>query len=96
MLMRSDAHERIHRPPQNQRQLDLGRPSRRRCAKRPNPQVHASIELIGGPNEIWEMLELVAQKNVKPWVEEIPMEDWGIVDMHDGKARYLYVLVNGQ
>lgn len=52
--------------------------------------------LIGSPGEIREMLELVAEKNVKPWIEEIPMKDAnrGLVDMGAGKARYRYVLVN--
>ncbi|BCR87847.1 NAD(P)-dependent alcohol dehydrogenase [Aspergillus chevalieri] len=54
--------------------------------------------LIGSPGEIREMLELVAEKNVKPWIEEIPMKDAnrGVVDMEAGKARYRYVLVNEQ
>lgn len=61
-------------------------------------RLKVEASLIGSPNEIREMLELVAQKNVKPWVEEIPMKEAnrGIVDMHDGKARYRYVLTNGQ
>ncbi|KAE8350710.1 chaperonin 10-like protein [Aspergillus coremiiformis] len=53
---------------------------------------------IGSPSEIREMLELAGEKGVKPWVEEVPMKDANkaIVDMHEGKARYRYVLVNEQ
>jgi len=52
--------------------------------------------LVGSPNEIREMFKLVAEKNIQPWIEEIPMKDANkaIVDMEDGKARYRYVLVN--
>lgn len=52
--------------------------------------------LVGSPNEIREMFQLVAEKNIQPWIEEIPMKDANkaIVDMEDGKARYRYVLVN--
>lgn len=52
--------------------------------------------MIGAPGEIREMLQLAAEKNVKPWVEERPMRDanQAIVDMDKGKARYRYVLVN--
>lgn len=52
--------------------------------------------LVGSPNEIREMFQLVAEKNIQPWIEEIPMKDANkaIVEMEDGKARYRYVLVN--
>lgn len=52
--------------------------------------------LIGSPAEIREMLQLAADKNVQPLVEERPMKDANqvIVDMEQGKARYRYVLVN--
>lgn len=52
--------------------------------------------LVGSPSEIREMFELVADKNVQPWVQEIPMKEAnkGIVDMEEGKARYRLVLVN--
>ncbi|KAJ5197973.1 uncharacterized protein N7498_007090 [Penicillium cinerascens] len=51
---------------------------------------------IGSPNEIREMFQLVADKGIQPWIEEIPMKDANkaIVDLEDGKARYRYVLVN--
>lgn len=52
--------------------------------------------LIGSPGDLREMLELAAQKQLKPWVEEVPMKDANkvIQDLEDGKARYRYVLVN--
>ncbi|KAL4971631.1 chaperonin 10-like protein [Aspergillus desertorum] len=52
--------------------------------------------LIGSPDTIREMLELAAEKGVKPWVEERPMKDanQAIKDMEAGDARYRYVLVN--
>ncbi|KAJ5970750.1 uncharacterized protein N7479_000668 [Penicillium vulpinum] len=53
---------------------------------------------VGSPDEIREMFELVAEKGIRPWVEEIPMKDANkaIVDMEDGKARYRFVLVNDE
>ncbi|KAG8823419.1 hypothetical protein FRC19_003960 [Serendipita sp. 401] len=72
----------------------------------PLPAVHA-FELImkgvtiggssiGSPNEIREMLQLAADRNVRPWIEERPMKEanTAVVDMKDGKARYRYVLFN--
>ncbi|KAF2647047.1 putative zinc-binding alcohol dehydrogenase [Lophiostoma macrostomum CBS 122681] len=52
--------------------------------------------MIGAPGEIREMLQLAADKHVKPWVIERPMENanQAIVDMEKGSARYRYVLVN--
>lgn len=52
--------------------------------------------LIGSPGELREMLQLAAEKGVKPWVETRPMSEanQAIVDMHQGKARYRYVLAN--
>ncbi|MCJ1440645.1 MAG: hypothetical protein MMC23_001131 [Stictis urceolatum] len=51
---------------------------------------------IGAPWEIEEMLQLAADKKVKPWIEERPMKDanQAIVDLKAGKPRYRYVLVN--
>lgn len=69
------------------------------------PAVHLILKgikltgsLVGSPSEIREMLDLVAAKGIKPWVQERPMKDanQAIVDMEDGKARYRYVLVNEQ
>ncbi|EMD92785.1 hypothetical protein COCC4DRAFT_61440 [Bipolaris maydis ATCC 48331] len=51
---------------------------------------------IGAPWEIKEMLELAAEKKIKPWVQKRPMSDANnaVVDMQAGKARYRYVLEN--
>lgn len=51
---------------------------------------------IGAPHEIEEMLELTAEKGVKPWIQKRPMKEanQAVVDMSEGKARYRYVLVN--
>jgi alcohol dehydrogenase (NADP+) len=58
----------------------------------------ASIKgsIIGPPSEIKEMLALVAEKNLKPWIQERSMKEANeaVVDMEAGKARYRYVLVN--
>ncbi|KAK6203753.1 hypothetical protein LQW54_008765 [Pestalotiopsis sp. IQ-011] len=52
--------------------------------------------LIGSPNDLREMLELVAKNNLKGLVQERSMKDanQAIVDLEAGKARYRYVLVN--
>jgi len=52
--------------------------------------------LIGAPIEIEEMLQLAADKKIKPWIEERPMKDanQAIIDFNEGKPRYRYVLVN--
>jgi alcohol dehydrogenase (NADP+) len=61
-------------------------------------RIKLESSLVGSPNEIREMFQLVAEKEIRPWIEEIPMKDANktIVDMEDGKARYRYVLVNDQ
>ncbi|KAK0706266.1 chaperonin 10-like protein [Lasiosphaeria miniovina] len=52
--------------------------------------------MIGSPNGIREMLQLAAEKNVKPWVTEVPMKDANkaILEMEAGVPRYRYTLVN--
>lgn len=51
---------------------------------------------IGSPKDIREMLELVAQKGIKPMIEKRSMKDanQAVVDMENNKARYRYCLVN--
>ena len=51
---------------------------------------------IGSPGQIQEMLQFAADKGIKPWVEERPMQKANetVVDLEAGKARYRYVLVN--
>lgn len=51
----------------------------------------------GSPStEIPEMLQLAADKKIKPWVQLRPLKEANqvVVDMEEGKARYRYVLVN--
>lgn len=52
--------------------------------------------LIGSPQDIREMFQLVVEKNVQPWVKEIPMKDanQAILDLEAGKPRYRFVLKN--
>ncbi|KAL1968459.1 hypothetical protein VTN77DRAFT_1988 [Rasamsonia byssochlamydoides] len=52
--------------------------------------------IIGSPREIEEMLQLAAEKKIKPWIQKVPMKDANkaVVDMANGKARYRYTLVN--
>lgn len=51
---------------------------------------------IGSPQELKEMFDLAVQKNVRTWIEKRPMGQatQAVQDMHEGKARYRYVLVN--
>jgi D-arabinose 1-dehydrogenase-like Zn-dependent alcohol dehydrogenase len=51
---------------------------------------------IGSPKEIEEMLQIAADKKIKPWINERPLKEANDVvqDMTAGKARYRYVLVN--
>ncbi|KAJ9646522.1 hypothetical protein H2199_002571 [Coniosporium tulheliwenetii] len=52
--------------------------------------------MIGAPHEIDEMLQLAAEKGVKPWIQERPLKEanQAVVDMDAGKARYRICLVN--
>lgn len=51
---------------------------------------------IGPPAQIEEMLQLAADKKIKPWVNLCPMKEANkaILDMDAGKARYRMTLVN--
>lgn len=51
---------------------------------------------IGAPHEIKAMLELAAEKEITPWINERPLKEanQAVLDMVDNKARYRYVLVN--
>ncbi|EAA61945.1 hypothetical protein AN9112.2 [Aspergillus nidulans FGSC A4] len=52
---------------------------------------------IGSPEDIRQMLNLAAEKGVRPWVQTRPMEEVNLAlqEMHEGKARYRFVLENG-
>ncbi|KAK5989562.1 NADP-dependent alcohol dehydrogenase 7 [Cladobotryum mycophilum] len=51
---------------------------------------------MGSPHEIRQMLQLAADKGIKPWVATRPMSEanQAILDIEHGKARYRYVLSN--
>lgn len=51
---------------------------------------------IGSPAVIREMLEVASKHEVHPWIEKRPMEQINqtVVDMHNSKARFRYVMVN--
>lgn len=52
--------------------------------------------IIGSPEEIRQMLDLVVKKDLHAWIEQRPMKEANkaIVDMEANKARYRYVLAN--
>ncbi|BGP20799.1 hypothetical protein JCM10213_008937 [Rhodosporidiobolus nylandii] len=52
--------------------------------------------LIGSPATIKQMLKVAATQDVQSWIIKRPIEDanQAVVDMHNSKARYRYVLVN--
>lgn len=52
--------------------------------------------VVATPDEIRSMLQLAAEKQIKPWVEVRPMAEanQAIVDMEKGHARFRYVLAN--
>jgi len=52
--------------------------------------------MIGPPWQIEEMLNFVAEKKIRPWIQQVPMKEANkaIVDMDAGKARYRISLVN--
>ncbi|KAK7959812.1 uncharacterized protein PG986_004666 [Apiospora aurea] len=53
---------------------------------------------IGSAAEIREMLEFAAARGIAPWVEERPMKEANAAlrDLHAGKPRYRYCLVNAE
>lgn len=55
-----------------------------------------SGSIIGGTDEIKEMLQVAADNKIAAWVEVRPMDEAAaaVRDMEDGKARYRYVLKN--
>ena len=64
------------------------------CYYRSNVQLAGSA--IGSPKVIKEMLDLAAKQDIKSWIIKRDMDDVNsvVVDMHQSKARYRYVLVN--
>ncbi|WWD21445.1 hypothetical protein CI109_105930 [Kwoniella shandongensis] len=58
--------------------------------------VHIGGSAIGSPDTIREMLDLVAEKNIQPWISKYPLSkvNEAVPAMVAGKARYRFVLVN--
>ncbi|KAF2744701.1 cinnamyl-alcohol dehydrogenase 1 [Sporormia fimetaria CBS 119925] len=58
--------------------------------------IHITGSAIASPADIREMLQLVADQDIKPWVQEVPLKDanQAILDFEAGKPRYRFVLVN--
>ncbi|OCF37408.1 hypothetical protein I317_05291 [Kwoniella heveanensis CBS 569] len=58
--------------------------------------VHIGGSLIASPATLKEMLALVAEKKVHPWIKKWPMDkvNEAVPDMVAGNARYRHVLVN--
>ena len=50
---------------------------------------------IGSKKECLEMLELARSKNVRPWIETMPMKQAkkAVEGLHENRVRYRYVLV---
>ncbi len=59
--------------------------------------IHVSGSAIGSPKVIKEMLALAAKQDIHPWIQKRSLNkevNQTVVDMHNSKARYRYVLVN--
>ncbi|KAK8847355.1 hypothetical protein IAR55_005212 [Kwoniella newhampshirensis] len=58
--------------------------------------IHIGGSAIGSPDRIKEMLDLIAEKNLHPWISKWPLSkvNEAVPAMVAGKARYRYVLVN--
>ena len=54
--------------------------------------------VIGSPKEIRQMLELVSEKKIKPWVEKVPISEEGLATVYDrlnkGDVRYRFAMVD--
>lgn len=52
--------------------------------------------LVGTFDDTREMLDLAVEKQIKPWIQTMSMEDanQAIIDLEEGKPRYRIVLVN--
>ncbi|KAF9957377.1 hypothetical protein BGZ72_001867 [Mortierella alpina] len=53
--------------------------------------------LIGGKESVKEMLQFAAEKNVRPWIEKMPMNDANAAVKHmmEGRPRYRVVMETG-
>ena len=59
-------------------------------------RVKVTGSFIGSPREIRDMLQLAVDKQVRPWIKEVPMKDvnQALIDQDKGLAKYRFVLVN--
>jgi len=72
--------------------------------EQPLPEIDANVFMgngskmgsshLGSKKEVLDMLDLVAEKNIKPWIQEAPMKDCGKIvrAVKDGNVNYRYVL----
>jgi alcohol dehydrogenase (NADP+) len=76
----------------------VGLPESKLPAMRPQSLFGKSLtgSLIGSPSDIEEMFRVAVKHNVRPWIETRPMSEvnQAVQDMHEGRARYRYVLLN--
>ena len=53
---------------------------------------------IGSPKEIRQLLELVSEEKIKPWVEKVPISEEGLATVYDrmnkGDVRYRFTMVD--
>jgi alcohol dehydrogenase (NADP+) len=58
--------------------------------------IHITGSAIGAPHEIVEMLNLVSEKNIKPWTQSVPLKEanQAVIDFEAGKPRFRFVLKN--
>jgi alcohol dehydrogenase (NADP+) len=59
--------------------------------------IHVAGSAIGSPKVIREMFEVASKHEIHPWIEKRSLSkqvNQTVVDMHNSKARYRYVLVN--
>ena len=58
--------------------------------------IHASS--IGSPMELRELLKLVSEKKIKPWVEKVPISEEGLATVYDrmnkGDVRFRFTMVD--
>ena len=52
----------------------------------------------GSPQEIGQLLDLVSEKKIKPWVEKVPISEEGLATVYDkmnrGDEKYRFTMVD--
>ncbi|KAH9909565.1 zinc-binding dehydrogenase [Xylariomycetidae sp. FL2044] len=80
--------------------VQVGNPDDGKFMVPPNPMLTSQLSFsgscVGSAEETRELLQLAADKGLKPWVQEIAMKDanQALLDMEAGKPRYRFCLVN--